>query len=257
MRLMVTGLRGTVGPEVRRAASVRGWHVQGWDREAVPPEDTAARNALLGPLQVDGVIHLAVGSEDWAASLATFARERGIPMVHVSSAMVFDHRPDGPHRPGDAMTARDDYGRLKQRTEERVAAAAPGATIARIGWQIGREGEGNHMVAHLERQQAESGAIRASTAWRPACSFLTDTAEALLCLVETRPPGVVHLDSNAEDAWSFLEVVQALKRGLGKDHWQVVPTQDYQHDQRLVGHEALMPRLSQVLGLPAAHGAAG
>ena len=74
----------------------------------------------------------------------------------------------------------------------------------RIGWQIdaGVNGQalGNNMLAHLDDWQRREGRIAASTLWRPACSFMADTAEVLLGFVERQVPGVVHVDSNAHEA---------------------------------------------------------
>jgi dTDP-4-dehydrorhamnose reductase len=246
-RWLVTGRNGTVGPSLARTAERRGVEVVGWRRDAVPPDDPAAGEAWLRGQSFDGVAHLAMGSVDWAARLARHAAERGLPFVFTSTAMVFHHEPDGPHAPDDERNARDDYGRYKRACEDAVRAAHPGACVARLGWQIDPAQPGNNMLIALDRWQAEQGCVAASHRWRPACSFLDDTAEALATLLEAPVTGVVHLDSNATEGRTFLEVVRALRQTFRRDGWVIRPHADYVHDQRLLGGDARVPALSERL----------
>jgi dTDP-4-dehydrorhamnose reductase len=247
MRLLITGLSGTLAPHLAVAAQTAGHEVLGWDRSAVPPEDATACAAWLEATRPDAIAHLAMGSPDWAARLAAHAAARARPIVFTSSAMVFHHEPDGPHAPGDERSARDDYGRYKMACEDAVRSAHAGATIARIGWQIDARARGNNMLAHLDQWHSRDGRIGASRAWTPACSFIADTAAALLALIEQPRGGVVHLDSNAREGHAFDAIVAALAERFERAHWAIAPNDDYRHDQRLVGHEALMPPLAHRL----------
>jgi dTDP-4-dehydrorhamnose reductase len=232
VRLLLTGLAGTLAPRLAEAArDLAGWDVIGWDRRAVPVEDLAwlAREA-----RPDAIAHLATGDAAWAGRLAAFAAERGLPLVFTSTAMVFDAEPDGPHAPGDARTARDDYGRGKIECEDAVLRAHPGASVLRIGWQIDPERPGNNMLMHLDGWQRRDGEVAASRLWRPACSFMQDTAAAVVGLLQQPRPGVLHLDSNAGEGHHFPAIVHALKRRFGRDGWQVREFDGYRHDQRLI-----------------------
>lgn len=246
MRILLTGAHGTLGPKVARAFTDGGATCLPWNRHEVSPDDEGASLAFLEDARPDAVVHLAMGGERWAALLASYARERGLPFVFTSTAMVFHHEPDGPHGPTDERTARDEYGRYKIRCEDAVLAAHPGATVARIGWQIDEDAVGNNMLAHLDAWQRERGEVEASRAWRPACSFMTDTASALRHLVDAPRGGVVHLDGNARAGHTFDEVARALARRFDRA-WTIRVTEAYAHDQRLVGHEALMPDLAERL----------
>ena len=249
MKLLITGLNGTVAPWVGREAESRDWEVVGWDRDAVDPANEAAALAFLRAEAPDAIVHLAMGAESWAGQLAGFARLHGVHMVFVSTAMVFDASSGGPHRPRDPRTAKDDYGQYKIRCEDAVLTACPSATVARIGWQIAADAVGNNMLRHLDEQHARDGRIRASSAWRPACSFMSDTAAALCDLVQEGTGGPVHLDSNALDAMTFDQVVQRLGKKFERD-WVVEVTQDYVHDQRLLNESggSMLPALSVHLG---------
>lgn len=244
LRILITGLNGTLAPVLAEAALRAGHHVLGWDRERVPPGDAGFGQAFLDAGSPDAIAHLATGDEAWAGLLAHWAAAHGRPFVFTSTAMVFHHEPDGPHRPQDERTAQDGYGRSKIRCEDAVLAAHAGATVARIGWQIDPARSGNNMLVQLDGWQRREGAVAASRAWKPACSFMADTAGALLGLVEQPQPGVVHLDSNADEGHGFDRVVAALKQAFGREHWQLRVHEDYRHDQRLAGGGARMPPLS-------------
>ncbi|MCX2864687.1 sugar nucleotide-binding protein [Paucibacter sp. PLA-PC-4] len=247
MRCLITGLRGTLAPVLARQLREAGHELLGWDREQVDPEDAAAASAWLAAQRLDAIAHLAMGSADWAGRLAAHAAARGLPMLFTSTAMVFHHEPDGPHGPQDQRTALDVYGRYKIASEDAVRAACTEATVARIGWQIDAERPGNNMLMALDDWQRREGRVSASAAWRPACSFMDDTAAALMGLLLRPEPGVVHLDSNADEAHGFDRVAAALRARFGRADWRIEVHQDYRHDQRLAGGQRRMPGLSERL----------
>jgi dTDP-4-dehydrorhamnose reductase len=249
MHLLVTGLTGTLAPHLARLAQARGWRVSGWDRRSLPVDDSPAAQAALDALRPDAIAHLAIGGVPWSALLARHAAARALPFVFTSTAMVFDHEPDGPHDVADARTGKDDYGRDKAACEDAILAVHPGAVVARLGWQVDAAASGNNMLAELDRWQARDGRVLASRRWIPACSFMDDTCAALMALIERPVPGTCHLDSNAVDAWTFDRVVEGLKRRFDRA-WQVVVDDSdgaYRHDQRLVGGAVRLPALSSRL----------
>ena len=235
LRLLITGLTGTLGPVVATAAQAQGHTVLVADHRA-PGFDWAATWARLQP---DGALHLGMTDADTSGLLARLAAQAGVPFLFTSTAMVFDHEPDGPHHPDDDRNARDDYGRMKRASEDAVRAGHPGASIARLGWQIGPGAQGNTMLAALDRWQAQQGEVAVSRAWRPACSFMDDTAAALLSLLAV--PGVHHLDANAQEAWTMADIAAALQAAEARRAWQLRVHEDYRHDQRLLGGPALPP----------------
>ena len=255
MKWLITGLNGTLAPVLARQAAGHGVQVLAWRREEVPPEDEAASQDWLHAQRPDAIAHLGMGSAEWAGRLAGYAAGQGLPFVFTSTAMVFHHEPDGPHAPGDARNAQDGYGQYKRGCEDAVLAAHPGASVVRIGWQIDPRQPGNNMLMALDQWQATQGRVAASSRWKPACSFMQDTAAALAGLLLQPVAGVLHLDSNAQEGHSFLEIVHALKQAFGRDHWDIQANEDYVHDQRLVGSPARVPALSERLELPAARSA--
>lgn len=249
-RLLITGLTGTLAPHLARTAAASGWEVLGWDRRRVPTDDAAAVAVHLQASRPDAIAHLALGPAVWSQGLAMFAARSGLPLLFTSTAMVFHHDPDGPHHPGDSRTARDDYGRSKIEAEDLIRLACPEARIARLGWQIDEHSPGNNMLITLDGWQQAQGRIAARRSWIPACSFMPDTAAALLAvLLDKAAAGqTVHLDSNAEEGMSFDRLVAALARRFDRQHWRIEVNEDYRHDQRLADpRPGRMPGLSQRL----------
>lgn len=244
MKWMITGLGGTLAPHLARAAASAGVDVVGWNRTRVDPDDAAGCARFLATEKPDAIAHLGMGSADWAGRLAAEARARGIPFVFTSSAMVFDSVPDGPHATEAPLNARDPYGQYKIACESAVLSAYPEASIARIGWQIDPHQPGNNMLMALDAWQAKEGHVAASRAWIPACSFMQDTAAALMDLLTKPRPGVVHLDSNADEAHPFDRIVASMKLAYSRDAWRLRVHEDYRHDQRLIGDDGAIPPLS-------------
>ncbi|MEM7682397.1 MAG: sugar nucleotide-binding protein [Planctomycetota bacterium] len=250
MRVLITGFNGTLAPYVQRAYAARGDSVSGWDRQAVSPDDAEACAAHLDRVAPDRVIHLAMGAEAWAARLAGWCAEHNAGLVFTSTAMVFADRPDGPHDTSDERTADEDYGRYKTRCEDAVLGASPSAIVARIGWQIGDGRGGNHMFEHLSAEHERNGVLRPSRRWRPACSFMADTADALLGLADRGEPGVFHVDANARACegrgMTFHEIVESLCRKHALD-WRIEPNDEYVRDQRLIDDRVKLPTMSERL----------
>jgi dTDP-4-dehydrorhamnose reductase len=240
---LLTGLSGTVAPALRDALEAAGRPCVGWDRRTVSADDAVAVRAHLDAVDPAAVAHLGFGAEAWAGELAAWCARRGRPFLFTSTAMVFHHEPDGPHRPEDERTTRDEYGRYKARCEDAVRAANPRAIVARLGWQIATRRGGNSMLEALFARAAE-GPIRASVRWIPATSFLVDTAAALRDLLVAEVDGTYHLDGNAASAWSWHRIVVALRDRHGDAAWPVEATEDYVHDQRLVDDKVTVASIS-------------
>lgn len=244
MKWLITGLNGTLAPVLARHAAALGIEVLAWDRNRLPPDDVAAADAWLRQERPDAIAHLGMGSAEWAGRLARHAAEHGKPLVFTSTAMVFHHQPDGPHAVDDDRNAQDGYGQYKRACEDAVLASHPGASVVRIGWQIDPVQPGNNMLMALDQWQATQGKVSASRAWKPACSFMADTAAALAQLLQQPVPGVTHVDSNADEGHDFAQIVRALKQEFRREAWDIQVHEDYAHDQRLRGGGARVPPLS-------------
>jgi dTDP-4-dehydrorhamnose reductase len=258
-RILVTGANGTVGTAFRQCAASHGATVIAWDRTAVPIDRYQPMEDFVRDTRPDALVHLAIGSKstgraneswlvnyEWTSELAWIAQVLGVPIIFTSSVMVFSDAARGPFTIDSQPDAPEGYGYEKRMAEQRVVHQNPEARVVRIGWQIGEREGSNNMIDFFERQMREQGRINASTRWLPACSFLTDTAEALWTAL-SRPHGLYMVDSNAR--WSFFEIASALRDIHGG--WRVVPTEDFVYDQRMHDDRLGVPTLAARLpGLP-------
>jgi dTDP-4-dehydrorhamnose reductase len=260
MRAIVTGASGTVGTRLCEELRRHGIEVIAWDRQRVPVDDYWAMERFVREAAPQVLFHLATASRptgraneswlinyEWTSELAWVTRTLGVRLVHASSVRVFSDAARGPFTVDAEPEAAEGYGYEKRRAEERVFYQNPEARVVRLGWQIGEEPTGNHMVAWLEEQMRREGRVVASTRWYPACSLLGDTARALLALAWAEP-GLYQLDAN--ERWSFYEIARALNERHG-GRWQVEPSEHFVFDQRMVDERVVLPSLQARLpGLP-------
>ncbi|MGC3997064.1 MAG: sugar nucleotide-binding protein [Anaeromyxobacter sp.] len=242
MKALITGASGTVGTALRTHLEALGHDVVGWDRAHIPIDQYAVMEAYVRGVAPDVVFHLAIASRptgrtgegwlvnhDWPSELAWICRQTGARLVFTSSVMVFTDAARGPFTPEAVPDAREGYGFEKLQAEARVRSQDPQARVVRLGWQIG-EVPGSNTMADFAARQAAQGVIRASTRWLPACSFLQDTAAALVRAAEL-PPGLYLADANRR--WSFFQILTALRDRLGAN-WRLEPSEDFVYDQRMI-----------------------
>lgn len=215
--ILITGLNGTVAPVVAQALQRDGSKVVGWDRNKVPETDFASSAEFLDQCQPQKIYHIGLGPPEWAAVIASWCRDNDRPFLFTSTASVFAGCPERPYTIDDQPDATDDYGRYKYDCEQAVLTANPNALIVRLGWQIGDGPGSNNMVDYFETKAAD-GILELSTNWFPACSFLEDTADALLELESRGERGVFHLDGNP--GLSIFEIGKRLSE-LHANRWQV------------------------------------
>lgn len=223
-------MNGTVAPALAQALAAAGYAVAAWDRAAHPVDHPEVVRFHIACAKPGLFCHLAMGSPDWAEWAARACAERHIPFLYVSSVSVFSAAQTGPFTVDDIPHPDDDYGRYKLECERRVQAAHPAAHVVRIGWQIGSAPGGNQMVDFLDRTHRERGRVDASTLWFPGCSFLPDTAESLVQILEL-PPGLYHLDGNP--GLNFHEIAAGLNQLLGNP-WKVIPVSGLVQNHRML-----------------------
>ena len=251
--VLVTGLRGTVGRALHARLTREGVRVVGWDRGVVPIDRYDAMERFVAETAPDVLVHLAIASSptgrdneawlvnyEWPSELAWITRQAGIRFVHASTVMVFSGTATGPFTVDSVPDATEGYGYEKRRAEQRVRDQNPHATIVRLGWQIGDQPGSNNMIDFFDRQTRAHGRVGASTRFRPACSFLEDTADAMARLLGAAP-GCYLIDSNAR--WSLFEIARAVSAAHG-DRWKVVPIEKPAQDQRMIDPRVPMPSLA-------------
>ena len=244
MKALVTGLNGTVAPILARTLRSAGHTIIPWNRSDVPINDHIAARNFIDRKQPDWFFHIATGSPDWAELVAHICAEQDIRFLFTSSVSVYSASQSGPFTVNILPGPHDEYGRYKLECEQRVHAACPKALVVRLGWQIGIAPGGNQMVDYLDRTFKTHGRIDASTHWYPACSFLPDTAESLMHMIQTLPSGLYHLDGNP--GLNFYEIAAGLNKVHGEP-WTVNPVDTPVQNNRMVDQRVRMRSISETL----------
>jgi dTDP-4-dehydrorhamnose reductase len=143
---------------------------------------------------------------------------------------VFSPAAAGPFTIESTPDAAEGYGHEKRIAEARVFHQDPSATVVRLGWQIGEAPGSNNMIDYLDRQTRAHGHVAASSRWLPACSFLPDTAAALVRVL-TAPPGLYQLDGN--ERHTMFEIASALSEHHGR-RWRIIEAVEPAADQRMI-----------------------
>ena len=231
MKALITGMNGTVAPATAKRLREAGVDCVPWDRNRFSPDHHDAVRAHLREVRPDWMLHIGMGSPDWAAVLADESRALGSRFLFTGTVSVFDNRNPGPYAPDRKPDAQDDYGRYKAECERKIKAANPDAIIARLGWQIGHAPGNNNMVDFLVRTGTEKGKVELSGGVIHSHAFLEDTADALYRLLKNHPAGLYQLEGNP--GLSMAEVA----RRLAKIHnfpFPIVEIQEAKRDVRMV-----------------------
>lgn len=172
---------------------------------------------------------------DGAARLASAARRRNIPFIHVSTDYVFDGRKSAPYTESDAASPLSVYGRSKLAGENAVLHAHPGALVLRTSWLYSRYGE-NFLNAML-RLAATRDIVRVVDDQQGAPTAARDFAGAVLDIVAslTAPAagdrgGIYHLTAAGETTWhGFAAAIFAdwQRRGYRVPSLAPIATADY------------------------------
>lgn len=243
MKAIFTGLNGTVAPFAKAYFEEKGYEVIPFKRDEVSTDDKEAMLHFIREVSPKLIIHFAMGSSDWAASLAEIAKLLKIKFVYISTVSVFSNDNLGPHDIRSIPDAMDDYGIYKRRCEDACLVINKDSYIVRLGWQIGYEKGSNQMVDFLYRKMEIEGVIHASSKWYPACSFLKDTASALYDIVTNHQPDLYLVDSN--DGFNFFEIVTKLQRL--HPSLVVKESTDFKANHRMIDERVKINKLSKIL----------
>ena len=241
MKLLFTGMNGTVAPVVARYFHANGHQIISYDRNIISTTDFKEITSFMIDQHIEGCLHFAMGSVEWSEMLARIANEHSIKFLYVSTVSVFSNTQIGPHDITRVPQPDDDYGRYKYQSELAIKNVNPHAYIARIGWQIGSNDEGNQMIHYFKSQMQENGYIAASSLWYPSCSFLEDTAKALYAIFSNLSPDLYLVNSN--DHYTFYKICNHFAKLY--DWMNVRETKHFTADHRMIDDRVKIKKFSE------------
>ena len=153
-KIVVLGGRGMLGTDLMKSLEQRGYQAVGLD---LPEFDISDADQLKGAVDTaDIVINCAAYTNvekaetdeqiaykvnaDAVGMLGDFAREKDVPVFHISTDFVFDGRGDKPYTEDDATNAISVYGASKLAGEQKLMESGARACIIRVQWTYGHAG---------------------------------------------------------------------------------------------------------------------
>ena len=218
MKILLTGVNGQVGWELRRTLAPLG-EVIAADRNMLDLADTArirARVAALAPdLIVNPAAYTAVDKAESESGLAQAINAAapgelaacGVPLVHFSTDYVFDGRKRGAYTEADAPNPLGVYGASKLAGEQAVQRAGVPHLILRTSWVYGLRGRNFLLTMQRLARERDTLAVVDDQFGAPTWSRLIAEATALTIarwlernnLAATS--GVYHLSCGGRTSW--------------------------------------------------------
>ena len=235
MRWLITGARGQLGTDVRRALA--GEHVTALAQADLDITDVAAVADAVAHFAPDIVVNAAAytavdaaeADEDAAlrvnaggpAAIAAALNGRTTKLIQVSTDYVFAGDGQQPYEVDDPAEPKSAYGRTKLAGEHAVRAALPDSSyVVRTAWLYGAHG--HNFVETMVRLSAERPTVSVVDDQRGAPTWTEDLAAALVELAHSdAAPGVYHCTNSGDTTW--FGFAQAIFEELGADPARVLP----------------------------------
>lgn len=154
-----------------------------------------------------------------AATLATVCRERGIPMIQLSSYQVFGGDNKSTHAERDEPSPQSEAGRAWLGAERAVNEVLAERVVLRLSWLI--DSHGNNRLTRLLEAIFDNRVLLANSRLRGAPTALSDVARVLVGVIKqiscgAQNWGVMHYASrDACTEAEFVERVVEVLRQLG------------------------------------------
>lgn len=221
MKILVTGGNGQLGMELQRIASAGTEHrFSFYDLPDLDIAESDVVERVFREQRPDVVINAAAYTavdraesdadlafrvnRDGAANLASFSREAGALLVHVSTDYVFDGKGGLPYTEEDEASPLGVYGRSKHEGEELVRAIDPSHLIVRTSWLYSAYGA--NFVKTMLKLGAERDELRVVFDQIGTPTHAADLAAAIMQIVERLEPGsryaqVLHYSNEGVASW--------------------------------------------------------
>lgn len=215
-KVYLTGITGTVAPYIKDALVHQGYHVEHQHFRINNIEEINQMKSYLEQLKPDLIIHAALGPIEITEMFAMYSKNHHIPFVYISTVSVYEDNDGGPYFKDDDIKVKNAYGLYKYTSEQRVLASHSNSYIIRLGWQISPEKNptSNNMFKFIKEHTDENHNIAVSDLFYPSASFLNDTADAIIEIIN-KQPGTYLVNGNPK--YSLFEILHILKERFQLD----------------------------------------
>ena len=217
MKILITGCGGMLGSAMYERLPAFGHEILATDLVAdeawlqpLDVRDAAAFARSVEAYRPDAVFHLAAITDlEWSevhpettaetnahatASIARLCAARGLPMVYVSTAGVFDGEKPTPYDETDEPAPIMVYGRTKLDGERAVRVEHAQHFIVRAGWMFGGDHKDHKFVSKIAAQlRAGATEIKAVDDKWGTVTYTQDFAANLNTLIDSGRYGTYHM----------------------------------------------------------------
>ena len=249
--ILVAGKSGQLARCLRDAATQRNVWLATVGRPDLDLESSAGIDDLVAAIAPTAIINAAAYTavdraeaepesasminRDGAARLASAAKRRAIPFVHISTDYVFSGDKLSPYQEADIPAPLNAYGRSKREGEIAVLDAYPRAVVIRTSWLYSPYG--HNFVRTMLRLSTTRTSVRVVNDQRSTPTSASDLANGLLDIVQQLDvdrggdtAGIYHLAGQGETTWyGFAEAIFAnlARRGQPVPRLQDITTDEY------------------------------
>lgn len=174
-------------------------------------------------------------NRDGAARLASAAKRRAIPFIHISTDYVFSGDKPSPYQEADIPAPRNVYGRSKREGEIAVLDAYRHAVVIRTSWLYSPYG--HNFLKTMVRLSNTQTNVRVVNDQRGTPTSALDLAEGILDIAQQidadragDSAGIFHLAGQGETTWhGFAEAIfkNLARRGQPVPRLQDITTDEY------------------------------
>jgi dTDP-4-dehydrorhamnose reductase len=255
MRFLVTGISGQIGSETARRFGELG-DVVAADRAMLDLSQPSRLAAKLDALEPDVIVNSAaytavdraeeerelafIVNADSPGVMATWAAERGVPFVQLSTDYVFDGSGERPWREDDPVAPLSAYGASKLAGEDGIRAAAGPHLIVRTSWIYAARGANFlRTISRLARERHELKVVVDQVGAPTSAAFVAQTLAAIvgknqadLASALAAGGGVVHVAAAGQTSWHGFAsaIVEGLRRRgvpLAVQNLIPIPSKEY------------------------------
>ncbi len=217
MRILVTGATGMLGKELCPMLEAEGWQYWATNSKIFDVTNTKLTNEIMNKVSLEFIIHLAgytnidlaevdpeqayLVNQMGTRNIAKIAKKLNVPILYVSTDMVFDGAKGAPYKTNDATNPISVYGKSKFLGEEEIRKITKKHYIIRTSWLYGR-GERDYVNTMLTFSNLRDE-ISVVDDQIGCPTWTRDLAQKIVSIIkEEREFGTYHICASGHTNWS-------------------------------------------------------
>jgi dTDP-4-dehydrorhamnose reductase len=215
MKILVTGANGMLGTDLCALFRANNIEVIEWDLPGNDITDVKRTTSQIKRLSPDQIVHLAAYTDvdgcevakakaysvnvqgTWAVVIG--AKEKNIPVLHISTDYVFDGEKEKPYLEDDVTYPINYYGLTKVQSEEIVKSKLKKFFIVRTSWLFGKSGK--NFIKTILNTAKEKETIEVVKDQKGSPTYTKDLAQAILKVVQSDFFGIYHITNSGVCSW--------------------------------------------------------